>query len=144
MFHALFRDNSVSMGAIIAKRLSLNRTKGPIFGGIYAARLAKHFKIPIRHYEKEEKLLPPTFLNYKSMVAHEFIVKNDDKMLLYNLRFHKKHSETIILPAPSLFNLTAGPYLVLPEAVYALCGQTSAPEPEPESPLDPHHQSIYQ
>ena len=59
LFHALFHDNSVSMGAIIAKRLSLNRTKGPIFGGIYAARLAKHFRIPIRHFEKEEKLLPP-------------------------------------------------------------------------------------
>ena len=96
------------MGVIIAKRLSLNRTKGPIFGGIYAARLAKHFEIPIRHYEKEETLLPPTFLDYKSMVAHEFIVNNDDKILLYNLRFHKKHNEIIILPAPSLFDLTAG------------------------------------
>ena len=105
------------MGAIIAKLLSLNRTKGPIFGGIYAARLAKHFRIPIRHFEKEEKVMPPTFLDYKSMVAHEFIVKNDDKILLYNLRYHKKHSETIILPAPSLFDLTAGPYLVLPKAV---------------------------
>ena len=61
LFHALFRDNSVSMGAIIAKQLSLNCTKGPIFGGIYAARLAKHFEIPIRHYEKEEKLLPLLF-----------------------------------------------------------------------------------
>ena len=53
------------------------------------------------------------------MVAHEFIVKNDENMLKYNLRFHKKHSETIILPAPALFNLTSGTYLVLPEAVYA-------------------------
>ena len=97
---------------------------GPIFGGIYASRLAKHFRIPIRHYEKEEKLLPSTFLDYKSMVAHEFIVKNDEKMLKYNLRFHKTHSETIILPAPSLFDLTAGTYLVLPEAVYAYQGQT--------------------
>ena len=96
LFHALFHDNSFSMGAVIAKRLSLNRTKGPIFGGIYASRLAAHFNIPIRHYEKEEKLLPPTFLDYKSMVAHEFIVNNDDKMLLYNLRFNKKHNE--ILP----------------------------------------------
>ena len=43
--HALFRDNTVSMGAIVAKRLSLNCTKGPIFGGIYASRLAKHFRI---------------------------------------------------------------------------------------------------
>ena len=49
------------MGPIIAKRLSLNRTKGPIFGAIYAARLAKHFKIPIRHDEEEETLLPHLF-----------------------------------------------------------------------------------
>ena len=64
-------------------------------------------------------MLPPTFLDYKSMVAHEFIVKNDENMLKYNLRFHKKHSETIILRAPSLFDLTAGPFLVLLEAIYA-------------------------
>ena len=73
--HALFRDNTFSLGAIIAKRLSLNRTKGPTFGGIFASRLAKHFRMPIRHYEKEEKLLPSIFLDYKSMVALEFIVK---------------------------------------------------------------------
>ena len=69
LFHALFCDNTFNMGAIIARRLSMNRTKGPIFGGIYVARLAKHFEIPIRHYEEEEKRLPPTFLDYKSMVA---------------------------------------------------------------------------
>src|SRR4051812_44984769 len=34
LFHGLYRDNTVSMGGIIARRLSLNRTKGPIFGGI--------------------------------------------------------------------------------------------------------------
>ena len=50
--------------------------------------------------------MPPTFLDYKIMVAHEFIVKNDENMFKYNLRFHKKHSETIILPTPSLFDLT--------------------------------------
>ena len=36
--HALFCDNTISLGAIIAKWLSLNRTKGPIFGGIFASR----------------------------------------------------------------------------------------------------------
>ena len=60
--------------------------------------------IPMRHYEKEEKLLPTIFLDYKSMVAHEFIVKNKKKMLKYNLIFDKTHYETITLPAPSLFN----------------------------------------
>ena len=142
--HALFRDTTFSLGAIVAKQLNLNRTKGPIFGGIFASRLAEHFEIPISHYEKEEKLLPPVFLDYKSMVAHEFIVKNDDKMLLYNFRFHKKHSETIILPAPSLFNILSGTYLILPEAIYAYWRLTQFPEPEPEPPLDPYRQSVYQ
>ena len=58
--HALFRDDTFSMGAIVAKRLNLNHTKGPILG-IFASRLAAHFNIPIRLYEKEEKLLPNIF-----------------------------------------------------------------------------------
>ena len=56
--HALLRDRTFSLGAIIAKRLSLNHTKGPIVGGIFASRLAAYFNIPIRHAEKEEKVLP--------------------------------------------------------------------------------------
>ena len=78
------------------------------------------------------------------MVAHEFIVNNDDKMFLNNLKFNKKHSETIVLHAPSLFDLTAGHYLVLPIAVYAYRGQTSALEPKPKPPLDPYRPSSYQ
>ena len=73
--HALFRDITFTLRAIVAKRLSLNHTKGPIFGGIFASRLAKHFEIPIRHYEKEEKLMPTIFLDYKSMVAHDLLLK---------------------------------------------------------------------
>jgi len=99
--HALFRDTTFSLGAIIAKQLSLNRTKGPIFGGIFASRLAAHFEIPIRHYEKEEKLLPPVFLDYKSMVAHDFIVKNKKKLLKYNLIFGKHTMR--LLPSCALF-----------------------------------------
>ena len=142
--HALFRDNSFSLGAIIAKRLNLNRTKGPILGAIFASRHATHFNIPIRHYEKEENLLPPVFLDYKSMVAHDFIVKNKEKMLKYKLIFDKNHPETITLPAPSLFDLSAGKYLVPPEAIHAYRNQIPAPEPEPEPSLDPHCQSVYQ
>ena len=109
------------MSAIVAKRLNLNRTKGPILGGIFASCLAAHFDIPITHYEKEEKLLPPIALGYKSMAAHEFIVKdkNKKKMLNYRLIFGKNNFETITLPAPSLFNIFSGKYLVLPEDVYA-------------------------
>ena len=88
--------------------------------------------------------MPPYILDYRSMVAHGFIVHNDDKMLLYNLRLNKKHNETIILPAPLLFDLTADNYLVTPEAVYAHQGQASTPGPEPEPPLDPYRPSCYQ
>ena len=59
--------------------------QGPILGGIFASHLAAHFNIPIRHYEKEEKLMPPIFLDYKIMVAHDFIVKNKEKMLKYKM-----------------------------------------------------------
>ena len=107
------------MVGIIARRLSMNRTKGPIFGGIYASRLAAHFNIPIRHAEKEEKVLPRVYLDHKSMVAHDFIVKNRAGELKYQLFFNKHHPETITLPAPSLFDLTAGTYLVPLTAIHA-------------------------
>ena len=78
------------------------------------------------------------------MVAHEFIVKNKKNMLNYRLIFDKDYFETITLPAPSLFNLSSGKYLVLPEAIHAYRNTTPAPEPEPEPQLDPHRQSVYQ
>ena len=97
----------------------MNRTKGPIFGGIYATCLAAHFNIPIRHAEKEEKVLPRVYLDHKSMVAHDFIVKNRAEELRYQLFFNKHHPETITLPAPSLFDLTTGTYLVPLAAIHA-------------------------
>jgi len=141
LFHGLFRDNTVSMGGIIAKRLSLNRTKGPIIGGIYASHLAAHFNIPIRLYEKEEKLLPNAYLDYKSMLAHDFIVKNREGELKYKLYFNKHHPETITLPAPSLFNFSKGPYLVPWAALQAYRNPTPAPESEPQ--FEPPQQSNY-
>ena len=78
------------------------------------------------------------------MVAHEFIVKGKKKVLKYKLIYNKTHCETIILPAPSLFNILSGMYLILPEAIYAYWRLTQVPEPEHEPPLDPYRQSIYQ
>ena len=48
---ALYDNNTYSLGAIIARRLHLNRTKGKIHGGIYATRLASHFNIQIRQHD---------------------------------------------------------------------------------------------
>ena len=87
-------------------------------------------------------MLPPIFLDYKSMVAHDFIVKNKKKILNYRLIFDKNYFETITLHAPSFFNIFSGTYLVSSEAAKAYQILTSAPEPEPLS--DPHCQSVYQ
>ena len=71
------------------------------------------------------------------MVAHDFIVKNREKALKYKLIFGKNHPETITLPAPSLFDLSASKYLVLLEAIHAYRNPTAATEPESESQFDP-------
>jgi len=79
------RDRTFSLGAIVTRRLSLNRSRGPIFGGIYASRISRRFEIPIRHDEEEEMLLPTRYLDYNSMVAHDFIKNDKDKRLIYNV-----------------------------------------------------------
>ena len=89
-------------------------------------------------------MLPRVYLDYKSMVAHDFIVKNREGELKYKLCFDKHHFETITLPAPSLFDLSAGKYLVPLEAIHAYRNPTSATEPEPEPQFDPPRQSDYQ
>ena len=76
--------------------------------------------------------MPIVYLDYKSMVAHYFIVKNRETVLKYKLFFDKHHPETITLPAPSLFNLSAGPYLVPLAAIHAYRNPTQATEPEPQ------------
>ena len=70
------------------------------------------------------------------MVAHKFIVDNEDRMLLYKLRLNKKHFEIIILHAPLLFDLLAKKILVTPEAVNNHRAQAFTPEPEPEPNLN--------
>ena len=104
---------------MVARLLSLNHTKGPIFGGIYASRLAKCFEIPIRHDEREEKLLPTIYLDYDSMVAHDFIKKDDDKRLIYNMVFSEKTCQIITLPAPFLFDIHSGRYFIMNADIYA-------------------------
>jgi hypothetical protein len=142
--HALHRDRTFSLGAIVARRLSLNRSKGPIFGGIYASRLARHFEIPIRLDEKEERLLPTKYLDYDSMVAHDFISKDNDKRLIYNLVFSQGTCQIITLPAPSLFDIYSGRYIIMPDDIYAYWERTRSPVPEPEPSLDPYEESVYQ
>ena len=78
------------------------------------------------------------------MVAHDFIVKNSEGELKYKLFFDKRHPETITLPAPSLFDLSTGQYLVSPKDIHAYRNPTSAIEPESEPQFDLPRQSNYQ
>ena len=78
------------------------------------------------------------------MVAHDFIVKNRERALKYKLLFGINHPETITLPAPSLFDLSEGQYLIPLATIQAYRNPTSASEPEPESQFDPPRQSNYQ
>ena len=129
---------------MVAKRLSLNCTKGPIFGGIFASRLAKHFEIPIRHYEKEEKLLRTIYLDYDNMVEHKFIRHDEEKRHIYNLEFSENTFQIITLPAPILFDIHSGRYFVFPADILAYWEGTRSPPPEPEPSPDPYQESIYQ
>ena len=81
--------------------------------------------------------MPPVYLDYKSMIAHDFLVKSREGELKYKLYFDKHHPETITLPAPSLFDLSAGQYLVPLAAIHAYRNPTPATEPEPEPQFDP-------
>jgi len=71
------------------------------------------------------------------MVAHDFIIKNREGGVKYKLCFDKHHPETIILPAPSLFDLSAGQYLVSPKDIHAYRNPAPAIEPESEPQVDP-------
>ena len=124
-------------------QLHTNLSKGSIFGGAYATRLATHFEIPIWHDEKEEMLLPTKYLDYASMVAHDFIDNNEDKRLLYNLVFSQGTREIITLHAPSLFNIRSGRYIIMPEDVYAYWSLTKPPAAEPAPVPDPYHEPVY-
>ena len=88
--------------------------------------------------------MPRVYLDYKSMVAHDFIVKNREGELKYQLFFNKHHPETITLPAPSLFDLSTGQYLVPLEAIHAYRNPAPAKEPKPEPQVDPSRLSNYQ
>ena len=78
------------------------------------------------------------------MVAHDFIIKNREGELKYQLFFNKHHPETITLPAPSLFDLFVGTYLVPLKAIHAYRNPAPAEEPEPEPQVGPSRQSNYQ
>jgi hypothetical protein len=113
---AIHGDNTFSLGAIIARRLHTNRSRGAIYGGIYATRLARHFNVNIRPHDP---LLPKVRLDFESMKHHHFLSDSDDSgRIQYNLVYNEDTMDIIPLPAPALFDVHArNGYTVMPEDI---------------------------
>ena len=71
LHRALYGDNTYSLGAIVARRLHLNRFKGKIHGGIYATCLANHFNMQIRQHDHP---LPKVYVDRASMKDRSFLL----------------------------------------------------------------------
>ena len=100
---AVLGDKSYNLGAIIARRLHLNRFNGDFFGGIYATRIANFLGITIREDDIE---FPPAYLDYEAMVRHHFIERND-QFLQYRLIFDRRRTYHVALPASTFFDFQA-------------------------------------
>ena len=78
------------------------------------------------------------------MVAHDFLSDDKEKRLIYNLVFSQKSCHIITLPAPSLFNIHSGRYIIMPDDIYAYWERTRSLVPEPEPSPDPYEESVCQ
>ena len=55
---------------------------------------------------EDDTKLPPTYLDYNSMVYHQFVERNESP-LQYRLIFDKRRVVRITLPAPAFFDYQA-------------------------------------
>ena len=107
---ALRSDRTFNLGALIAHRLSTNREKGGVCGGLIASRLLAYHQLSPPQFDIE---LPVFRLDINSMIRHHFVptwATLDD--LTYYLVFvtktfplPKTSERLVCLPAPVLFNI---------------------------------------
>ena len=90
-----------------------------------------------------KKSLPERYLDYDSMVRHDFLDRDNNKRMSYNLVFSQGTRETITLSAPSLFNLHLGRYIIMPSDIYAYWGIAPPQAPVPELPVE-YQTLVYQ
>ena len=131
LHRALYVDNTYSLGAIVAHRLHINRSKGKIHGGIYATRLASHFSMQIRQHDYP---LPKVYLDRAAMAYHHFIGRESTDILVpYNLVFSVDTHDIIPFPAPALFDLVPrGGYRIMPADIIAYQDNQAAAEEGPQ------------
>ena len=127
LYRALEGDNIYSLGAIVARRLHLNKSQGKIHGGIYASRLVAHFEVEIR---PRDFPLSTVYLDRAAMNHHDFTnVKSPHIPIPYNLVFSVRTRDVIPLPAPALFDsVTRGGYKIMPADIIAYRNAQAAAE----------------
>ena len=97
---AVLGDKSYNLGAIVARRLHLNKFNGDFFGGIYATRAANYLGIAPR---EGDMIIPPIYLDSEAMVNHQFLGRNE-QFLQINFPFYY-YSATYVQLLPRSYNL---------------------------------------
>jgi hypothetical protein len=102
---ALNISKKYNLGALIACRLA---TRGPIFGGIIAARIVDALGLSIAPYDT---LLAPQRLDLAAMKLHQFVTANSCAgKLVYRMLFTDGDEREVPLPQPSLVSIYRRPW----------------------------------
>ena len=111
----------------MARRLHLNKSQGKIHGGIFATRLAAHFKVEIRPHDYP---LTKVYLDRAAMDHHHFLAHDrPDIAIPYNLVYSIDTRDVIPLPAPALFDSVArGRYRIMHADILAYWNAQAAVE----------------
>jgi hypothetical protein len=102
---ALDISKKYNLGALIARRLA---ARGPIYGGIIAARIVVALGLSIA---PSDVLLVPQRLDLAAMKLHHFVTANSCAgKLVYRMLFTDGDEREVPLPQPSLFSLCRRPW----------------------------------
>ena len=109
---AIEGDNTYTLGAIVAHRVHINKSKGKIHGGIFTTRLAAHFNVEIRPHDYS---LTKVYLDRAAMDHHHFTdIESPNISIPYNLVYSVRTRDIIPLPAPTLFDpIARGGYRIM-------------------------------
>jgi hypothetical protein len=101
---ALDVSRKYNLGALIARRLA---ARGPIYGGIIAARIVDALELPIAPHDI---LLTPQRLDLAAMKLHHFVTANSYAgKLVYRMLFTDGEERGVPLPQPCLFSIDNRP-----------------------------------
>ena len=102
---ALNNSTKYNLGALIARRLA---AKGPIYGGIIAARVLAALGARVR---PDDVLLTPQRLDLATMKSHQFVTSDSyTENLIYRVLFNDGDEREVPLPQPTLFSIRRKPW----------------------------------